>query len=91
MPEVTGVSPNKGPVQGGQRVVLRGSYLGDGPQDVVQVLVAGVDCTASLEYFSSCELFLHNCRQNYVPLCSKTGCGDCTARGSRQWACGCSD
>ena len=55
VPEVTGVSPNEGPVQGGQRVVLRGSYLGDSQHDVVQVLVAGVDCTSSLEYFSPCE------------------------------------
>lgn len=53
IPEVTGVSPNKGPVEGGQRVVLRGSCLGESPGDVVQVLVAGVDCTSSIEYFSS--------------------------------------
>ena len=57
VPEVTGVSPNTGPVQGGQRVVLRGSYLGESREDVVQVLVAGVDCTSSLDYFSPCELF----------------------------------
>ena len=55
VPEVTGVSPNKGPVQGGQRVVLRGSFLGESREDVVQVLVAGVDCTCSLEYFSPCK------------------------------------
>ena len=54
MPEVTGVSPNKGPVEGGQRVVLRGSYLGESREDVAQVLVAGVDCTRTLEYFSPC-------------------------------------
>ena len=57
VPEVTGVSPNEGPVEGGQRVVLRGSYLGVSREDIVQVLVAGVDCTSSLEYFSSCEFF----------------------------------
>ena len=55
VPEVTGVSPNEGPVEGGQRVVLRGSYLGESRADVMQVLVAGVDCSSSLEYFSPCE------------------------------------
>lgn len=54
---MTGVSPNEGPVVGGQRVVLRGSYLGESKEDIVQVLVAGVDCTSSLEYFSPCELY----------------------------------
>lgn len=52
---MTGVSPNEGPVEGGQRVVLRGSYLGESREDVVQILVAGVDCTSSIEYFSPCE------------------------------------
>lgn len=75
VPEVTGVSPNKGPVQGGQRVVLRGSYLGESRADVVQVLVAGVDCTSSLEYFSPCKLSLlhfqpssscHSLQPNYL-------------------------
>ena len=56
VPEVTGVSPNEGPVGGGQRVVLRGSCLGHSRADVVQVLVAGVDCSSSLEYFSPCQL-----------------------------------
>jgi hypothetical protein len=56
VPEVSGVSPNEGPVQGGQRVVLRGSYLGESRDDVMQVLVAGVDCTDSLEYFSPSKL-----------------------------------
>lgn len=58
LPEVTGVSPNEGPVGGGQRVVLRGSCLGESRADVMQVLVAGVDCTSQLEYFSPCEVNL---------------------------------
>ena len=60
VPEVTGVSPNEGPVAGGQRVVLRGSHLGESREDIVQVLVAGVDCTDSVEYFSPCEFFYHH-------------------------------
>jgi hypothetical protein len=36
--------------------VLRGSYLGESRDDVMQVLVAGVDCTDSLEYFSPSKL-----------------------------------
>lgn len=35
--------------------MLRGSCLGESRADVVQVLVAGVDCTSNLEYFSPCE------------------------------------
>ena len=54
-PQVTGISPHEGPVQGGQRVVLRGSNLGDCKESVLKVLLADVDCTSSLEYFSSCE------------------------------------
>lgn len=54
-PQVTGVSPHEGPMQGGQRVVLRGSNLGESRQSVVKVLLADVDCTASLEYFSASE------------------------------------
>ena len=51
-PEVSGVSPSSGSVSGGQRVVLRGSDLGECKEDVVRVVLAGVDCTESLEYYS---------------------------------------
>lgn len=54
-PEVSGISPNEGPVLGNQRVILRGSNLGESRNDVVRVEIAGVDCTTSLEYFSPCE------------------------------------
>ena len=54
-PEVTGISPREGPVEGGQRVVLRGSNLGEFKSDIVKVVIAGVDCTSSLEYFSPCK------------------------------------
>ena len=52
-PEVSGVSPSDCPLEGGQRVIMRGSNLGDSKGDIVRVLVADVDCTSSLEYFSS--------------------------------------
>lgn len=55
-PQVTGVSPREGPVEGGQRVVLRGSNLGESKEDVVKVLIADVDCTSSLEFASPCML-----------------------------------
>jgi len=54
-PEVSGISPSSSPLEGGQRVVLRGSNLGECKEDVVRVLLAGVDCTKTLEYFSPCE------------------------------------
>ena len=51
-PQVTGISPHEGPVKGGERVVLRGSNLGDSKESVVRVIIADVDCTDTLEYFS---------------------------------------
>lgn len=51
-PEVSGVSPREGVVTGGQRVVLRGSNLGECKEGVVRVIIADVDCTETLEYFS---------------------------------------
>ena len=53
MPEVTGISPSEGSLEGGERVTLRGSNLGKSRLDVVRVVVAGVDCTHAVEYFSS--------------------------------------
>lgn len=50
VPEVSGVSPNEGSVDGGTKVTLRGTHLGNGPEDIKQVLLAGVDCTESVEY-----------------------------------------
>ena len=55
VPEISGISPNEGSVEGGQRVILRGSNLGESKSDVVRVEIADVDCTDSLEYFSRCK------------------------------------
>ena len=55
-PEVTGISPREGPVEGNQRVVLRGSNLGESRSDVIKVVIAGVDCTSTLEYYSPGEV-----------------------------------
>ena len=52
-PKVTGISPHEGPVQGGQRVVLRGKNFGENEDSVLKVIIADVDCTNSLEFFSS--------------------------------------
>ena len=54
-PEVSGISPNECPVEGKQRVILRGSNLGESRSDVVRVVVADVDCTSTLEYISPGE------------------------------------
>lgn len=51
-PDVSGISPREGPLNGGQRVILRGSNLGECKEGVVQVVIADVDCTETLEYFS---------------------------------------
>ena len=51
-PEVTGISPREGSIEGGQRVILRGNYLGECKGDVMKVVIAGVDCTETLEYIS---------------------------------------
>lgn len=56
-PEVSGVSPREGPVGGGQKVVLRGNNLGECKEDVIRVVIAEVDCTESLEYFSPGQHF----------------------------------
>jgi len=53
LPEVNGVSPNEGSIDGGTKVTLRGSHLGTGPEDIIQVLLAGVDCTENVEYLST--------------------------------------
>lgn len=57
VPEVTGISPREGPVEGNQRVILRGSNLGEFKSDIVKVVIADVDCTSTLEYFSPCKQF----------------------------------
>lgn len=51
-PEVSGVSPNEGSVDGGTKVTLRGTNMGSGSEDIKQVLLAGIDCTQSVEYIS---------------------------------------
>lgn len=51
-PEVSGVSPNEGSIDGGTKVTLRGTNLGTKPEDIKQVLLAGIDCTEAVEYLS---------------------------------------
>lgn len=52
VPEVNGVSPNEGSIEGGTKVTLRGTNLGTELEDIKQVLLAGVDCTRGVEYLS---------------------------------------
>lgn len=67
IPEVTGISPREGPVDGGQKVILRGSCLGECSSDVVRVVIADVDCTHTLEYHSQCESTFS--RRVYIGFC----------------------
>ncbi len=55
IPEVSGISPREGPVGGGQRVVLRGTCLGECRSDVLRVVIADVDCSDTIEYHSQCK------------------------------------
>ncbi|KAI6649129.1 hypothetical protein LOD99_6848 [Oopsacas minuta] len=55
-PEVTGLGPRQATLRGDVQITLRGNYLGISRDDVIRVGVAGVDCTHSLEYFSSYKI-----------------------------------
>ena len=55
-PEVTGVSPREGRTNSQTRLTIRGTNLGQSAGDVVSVIVAGVDCTATLDYESPSRL-----------------------------------
>ncbi len=49
-PDVTGVSPISGPVEGGTLLRIRGANLGYHVDDIAALYVAGVNCTANIEY-----------------------------------------
>ena len=51
-PEVTGISPSEGSVDGNERIILRGNNLGESRSDIVRIELVGVDCTSGVEYFS---------------------------------------
>lgn len=55
-PEVTGISPNEGPVEGGTKVTIRGTNLGLSKQDVVGLFICGANVLGSLEFVSSSRL-----------------------------------
>lgn len=52
-PDVSGVSPSEGSIDGQERVTLRGTNLGESRADIVRVVLVDVDCTSTVEYFSS--------------------------------------
>lgn len=72
-PQVTGISPHEGLIQGGQRVLLRGANLGESKESIVRVMLADVDCTATVEYLSPSELIQYplmiSCYKNYFTGC----------------------
>jgi len=55
-PEVTGVSPKEGPVEGGTKVTVRGANLGRNKEDVIGLFICGSNVLGTLEYFSSSKL-----------------------------------
>jgi len=55
-PEVTGVSPREGRTNSQTRLTIRGSNLGQSASDIVSLSVAGVDCTATVDYDSPSRL-----------------------------------
>ena len=55
-PEVTGVSPRQGAANSQTKLTIRGSNLGQSASDIVSVTVAGVDCSAALDYDSQSRL-----------------------------------
>ena len=63
-PEVSGISPSEGSIEGNERVILRGSNLGDSKDDVVRVTIVNIDCTNSMEYYSSGD-----CQQIVSSVC----------------------
>ena len=55
-PEVTGISPKEGSVEGGTKVTIRGANLGLNKEDVVGLFICGANVLGSLEYISSSKL-----------------------------------
>lgn len=52
-PDVSGVSPSEGSIDGQERVTLRGTNLGESRADIIRVVLVDIDCTNTVEYFSS--------------------------------------
>ncbi len=57
-PEVSGISPREGPVEGGTRLTIRGMNLGTSKEDIICLYVCGVDCLSTVEYESPSKLFV---------------------------------
>ena len=58
-PEVSGVSPSEGSIDGQERVTLRGTNLGESRADIIRVVLVDIDCTSTVEYFSSGKFILN--------------------------------
>ncbi|ESO10880.1 hypothetical protein HELRODRAFT_137950, partial [Helobdella robusta] len=55
-PQVSGVSPKEGPLNGGTKLTIRGQNLGRNKEDVIGLYVCGSNVLSSLEYISSNKL-----------------------------------
>ena len=56
-PEITGVSPREGPIEGGTKITLRGKNFGVNKDDITSITICGADCTSTIEFISPRKLF----------------------------------
>lgn len=60
-PLVTGISPSLGPPA--CKLTIRGENLGNSPNDLIRVLVGGVDCSVTAQWHSKTRITVLVCAQ----------------------------
>jgi len=55
-PKILNMVPNLGPADGGTLIQITGKYLGNSKDDITRLMVAGCNCLASVEYYSSSKI-----------------------------------
>ncbi|XP_070542885.1 uncharacterized protein [Ptychodera flava] len=66
-PEISGLSPREGPVDGGTKITIRGRNLGESEDDIVKFTICGADCLANVEYDSPNKI---RCTTTQWKVCS---------------------
>lgn len=56
-PEITYITPNKGPTTGGTRITIVGDYLGVDENDIVTLTICNVSCKSTLQYESPKQIY----------------------------------
>ena len=77
-PEITKITPNKGPVDEPTRVCIEGFHLGSGKDDILLLKVAGCDCLDTIEFESPEKIyckthFQFESRTGPVEIITKSG------------------